>query len=137
MEKYIDRLQNAFSLTTRRIGSELANHDGILTGPQYFILYLLSKKTKSTVTELAENMFVKPSGITTMIDRLYKAGLVLRDRDEEDRRVVFIQLTKNGREALDYAQDKRKKVFMKYLCHLNPQEMETLVSIYEKLANSK
>ncbi|WP_035102303.1 MarR family transcriptional regulator, partial [Aneurinibacillus terranovensis] len=87
LEPYIERLQTAFRITMRKLGPELSEHMNIgLTGPQFFILQLLSKRRKCMVTELAEEMGVKPSAITAMIDRLDKNGLVVRQRDEIDRR---------------------------------------------------
>ncbi len=41
-------------------------------------------------------MYVKPSAITVMIDRLIDQELVERYHDKDDRRVVVIELTKKG-----------------------------------------
>lgn len=133
LNSYINRLQVAFSFTMRKLGPELSEAIGF-TGPQFFILMLLSKQERWMVTELAERMYVKPSAITVMIDRLHQSGLVARERDENDRRIVFIRITDQGRQALQQAGDKRTQIIMKYLQHLTPDELESLANIYEKLA---
>jgi DNA-binding MarR family transcriptional regulator len=130
---YVDRLENAFSLAARKLAADLAKQEIGLTKPQFFVLNLLSKRGKCTVSELADEMFVKPSAITTMIDRLYKSGLVLRERDEEDRRVVYVQLSDEGMKALEKARSERRKIIERYLSHLEFEELKQFVYILEKI----
>ncbi|MDA5110306.1 MarR family transcriptional regulator [Brevibacillus thermoruber] len=134
LDQAIERLQIAFSTTMRKLGPELAESSADLTGPQFYILSLLSKKGPRSVTELADNMCVKPSAITAMVDRLLKHGFVQRDRDEHDRRVVTIRLTEQGAAILQQAKRKRKEVVQRYLRHLTPDELDALVRLFEKLA---
>jgi DNA-binding MarR family transcriptional regulator len=134
LEQAIERLQSAFATTMRKLGPELAESSADLTGPQFYILSLLSKKGTCSVTELADQMGVKPSAITAMVDRLLKHGFVLRDRDEHDRRVVTIRMTEQGADILQQAQRKRKEIVQRYLRHLAPDELDTFVRIFEKLA---
>lgn len=46
---------------------------------------------------ISKKMYVKPSAITVMIDRLIDQELVERYHDKDDRRVVIIELTKRGK----------------------------------------
>ncbi|MBW3112906.1 MarR family transcriptional regulator [Bacillus sp. MCCB 382] len=135
-QSYIDRLFTAFHLANRHIQQEmsLALKDMKLTGPQFFILYLLSTSEDMKSTELAEKLDVKPSAITVMIDRLLKNDLVLRQRDERDRRIVKLQLTSLGREIFEKAKRKRREIFSRYLAYLDEEDIDQLVTIYEKLA---
>jgi DNA-binding MarR family transcriptional regulator len=129
----VERLEHAFSLAVRKLAADLTKEEIGLTKPQFFILNLLSKRGKCTVSELADEMFVKPSAITTMIDRLYKSGFVLRERDEEDRRVVYIQLSEKGRHMLQHARAERRKIIERYLSQLQLEELEQFVHIIEKI----
>lgn len=135
-QSYIDRLFTAFHVANRHIQQEmsLALKDMKLTGPQFFILYLLSTSEDMKSTELAEKLDVKPSAITVMIDRLLKNDLVLRQRDERDRRIVKLQLTSLGREIFEKAKRKRREIFSRYLAYLDEEDIDQLVTIYEKLA---
>ncbi len=134
LEKYMERLQRVFMITMRRMGKEMLECEPKLTGPQFYILQFLDRKGKCTVSELAEEMSVKPSAITAMIDRLYKQDFVFRDRDERDRRVVFIQISEVGKKVMLEFSAKRKQIVKKYLSRLNQEEIESFVSIYEKLS---
>ncbi|GEN35819.1 MarR family winged helix-turn-helix transcriptional regulator [Aneurinibacillus danicus] len=134
-DKKIERLEQAYVSFMRQLGPKLSEDTELgLTGPQFYILHLLSKKEKFMVTEIASEMGVKPSAITVMIERLHKNRLVMRDRDENDRRVVFIHLTEKGKEVLQKAKQRRFKTISHYLKHLESEELENLVKIYEKLA---
>jgi MarR family transcriptional regulator, organic hydroperoxide resistance regulator len=134
-DKKIERLDQAFHSFMRHLGPKLSENTELgLTGPQFYILHLLSTKEKFMVTEMASEMCVKPSAITVMIERLYKNDLVFRERDENDRRVVFIHLTDKGREVLKKAKQKRFQTISQYFKHLDSDELENLVKIYEKLA---
>ncbi|WP_171050924.1 MarR family transcriptional regulator [Bacillus sp. BHET2] len=133
---YIDRLFAAFQVSNRHIQQEMSSQlkDMNLTVPQFYILYLLSASERIKSTELAEKLEVKPSAITVMIDRLLKHNLVVRERDENDRRIVNLMLSSEGREVYEKAKDMRRKVFSRYLAYLDEEDVDQLVSIYEKLA---
>ena len=51
--------------------------------------------------ELAERLLLSNSGLSRLIDRIEKAGLVRRTACETDRRSFYIQLTAEGREMLE------------------------------------
>lgn len=52
------------------------------------------------LTELGRDLVVTTGGVTRLIDRLEAESLVRRERDPRDRRVVFAQLTAEGRAAV-------------------------------------
>ncbi|GED34845.1 MULTISPECIES: MarR family winged helix-turn-helix transcriptional regulator [Brevibacillus] len=130
----MERLQEAVRSTMRVLGPQLSEPIFGLTGPQFYILHQLDQKGKCTVGELAESMAVKPSAITAMIDRLDKHEFVVRDRDENDRRVVHIRLTASGIETLNQVKAHRLEILQHYLSHLSPEELESLIHVFEKMA---
>jgi DNA-binding MarR family transcriptional regulator len=56
---------------------------------------------RRTAGELAQTGLITTGGLTQRIDRLVTAGLVQRTRDESDRRIVYIELTREGHELID------------------------------------
>ena len=50
-----------------------------------------------TASQVAEMVHLTPSAMTSVIDKLVKKGYVERHRDDNDRRVVQLALTHNGR----------------------------------------
>ncbi len=135
LDSYVERLQNSFETTMRKIISEVSeSKDCDLTRAQYYILYMLSKKPYYTSSDLAQKLEVKPSAVTVMIDRLLNTNLVTRERDENDRRIVKIKITTEGTNILKKAMQKRNEIYKRYLSHLEEHELDSLLNIYEKLA---
>lgn len=131
-----ERLMTAWNITSRKMEHEFTEKNILpLTTPQLILLYLLSKKARWMVTELAEKMTVKPSAITAMIDRLEQHQFVERERDEKDRRVVFIRITSKGKRVLKQAGETKKEILIHYLQHLAEEEITALVNLNEKLAH--
>ncbi len=96
---HIDKIQAlAFSIG-KKMQTELLEQMQAtgLTPPQFYILKILDHYGASRATTLAKKMYVKPSAITVMIDRLIDQELVERYHDKDDRRVVIIELTKKGK----------------------------------------
>ncbi|BCB02300.1 MarR family winged helix-turn-helix transcriptional regulator [Bacillus sp. KH172YL63] len=135
---YIDRLFTAFQVSNRQIQQEMSTRlkEMNLTVPQFYILSLLSASDGTKSTELAEKLEVKPSAITVMIDRLLKSDLVIRERDENDRRIVNLKLSPEGQAVFMKAKDMRREVFSRYLSYLDEEDVSQLVTIYEKLARA-
>jgi DNA-binding MarR family transcriptional regulator len=73
----------------------LAAHD--LTYVQWLPLYKLVMDEAHTVASLARDLEIDPGAMTRSLDRLQAKGLVVRERSTEDRRVVRLVLTDEGR----------------------------------------
>ena len=67
-----------------------------VTAPQLWALKTISQNQSLSLSELGQAMYLHPSSITGLIDRLEKKGFVSRKRDQKDRRVVKIELTPMG-----------------------------------------
>ena len=132
---HIDKIQAlAFSIG-KKLQTELLEklQSSGLTPPQFYILKILDRYCASRATTLAKKMYVKPSAITVMIDRLIDHDLVLRYHDENDRRVVVIELTTKGKAVLEEAMIARNQHIAKYFSELEVQEREDLLRLFEKL----
>ncbi|MHB0800393.1 MarR family transcriptional regulator [Bacillus thuringiensis] len=132
---HIDKIQAlAFSIG-KKMQTELLEQMQAtgLTPPQYYILKILDHYGASRATTLAKKMYVKPSAITVMIDRLIDQELVERYHDKDDRRVVIIELTEKGKTRVEEAMTARNEHIAKYFSHLELQEREDLLRLFEKL----
>ena len=86
------------------------------------------------MTELSLNLGVSNPTMTALIDRLIKAKMVKRERDNIDRRVVKASLTDSGRETLDKLLKIRRKELEKILTHLSQGEMDSFLNSIELVA---
>lgn len=72
-----------------------------ITRIQWIILYYINEGRSISQRELAHLMHVKDSSVGRLIDRLERDGLLLRKRSEEDRRVINVEMTHEGKELFN------------------------------------
>src|SRR5574341_1519266 len=75
-------------------------HD--ITFAEYDVLLRLARASDSalSMTELARRVMISPSGLTRAVAGLEEVGLVERQRDSMDARVVRARLTPKGRDRI-------------------------------------
>jgi DNA-binding MarR family transcriptional regulator len=86
--------------------------------------------------ELADRALVAVSTATGVVDKLVKKGLVHREREEEDRRVVRVGLTDEGRRVFESVMEMRMTFCREMLVALNPDEREILLVLMRKVARN-
>ncbi|MGE0807681.1 MAG: MarR family winged helix-turn-helix transcriptional regulator [Burkholderiaceae bacterium] len=89
------------SSLTRCIDAQILCHG--LTDAQWAPLMLIKHRKASNAAELAQELEVDTGAMTRTIDRLEAKGLVRRSRSQRDRRVVFLELTEAGEQAVAHA----------------------------------
>ena len=67
-----------------------------ITRIQWIALYYVKTKGRISQRDLSNLMYVKDSSAGRLIDRLERDGLIERERNDIDRRVIFILLTEKG-----------------------------------------
>jgi MarR family transcriptional regulator, organic hydroperoxide resistance regulator len=80
--------------------SKRAERVGGLTGPQLWAVKVLSESSPVRVSDLARRMYLHPSTVVGILDRLEAGGLALRTRSTQDRRVVTVTLTDKGKQLV-------------------------------------
>lgn len=66
-------------------------------------LFFLSRNDGALIGEISAALDLAPSAMTGLADRMVKAGLIERRRDEKDARSMRVYITDPGREALKQA----------------------------------
>lgn len=69
-------------------------------GPEILALMALAKASRMTVGQLAGQVNLHISTVSSLADQLVKKGWVTRERSEDDRRVVWLRVSKEGRSVL-------------------------------------
>lgn len=111
-------------------------NDTRLTESQVNVLELLHKLGPLPQKEIAKNLAVTGGNITMVVDNLQKRNLVDRQRWEEDRRVVHVNLTDLGTETIESFIPLHVERVMGAFDGLEPQEQEQLQTLCEKLSKS-
>lgn len=67
-----------------------------LTAPQLICLLCVVEEGPTNATAISRSMFLSPSTVVGILDRLQARGLVSRERDNNDRRVVNVAASEEG-----------------------------------------
>ncbi|MFD0900638.1 MarR family winged helix-turn-helix transcriptional regulator [Actinomadura sediminis] len=116
------------------VAETLAKFD--LTTPAFDVLASLRRSGpgyRRTAGELAQIGLITTGGLTQRIDRLEKAGLVRRAKDEHDRRVVYIELTEAGRDLIDRVVEEHFRTQDRMLGALRQSERRELARLLSRL----
>ena len=85
------------------------------------------------MSSIAAKLKITVGSLTTSMNSLVKKGYVKRERSEKDRRVVFIQLTNEGRMAYHHHAEFHRQMTEAVLEELNENETEVLVKALDGL----
>lgn len=99
LEETFLALRRVMAAMRGRFAATLRAHD--LTFPQWMLMKSLARRGPLPARELGDSCGLTPANVTGVVDRLEEAGFVTRTRSDEDRRVVFVELTKAGRAKTD------------------------------------
>lgn len=119
-----DQLQNRFGRLFRKYG---------LTSSQYNVLRILRGEGQPLPSlEIAERMIQVVPAITGLIDRLEKQELVERRRCNDDRRVVYVEITEKGSRLLTEMDQPVNEMHIQLMGHLSQPELKELSRLLEK-----
>jgi MarR family transcriptional regulator, 2-MHQ and catechol-resistance regulon repressor len=108
-----------------------------LTPSQYNVLRILRGEGKPLpCLEIADRLIAAVPGITGLLDRLEAAGLIVRERSREDRRVVFAAITPKGVDLLGQLDEPLAELQKLLLGHLTRAELQELSRLLEKARES-
>ena len=95
------------SLTFSRLNKKLEKiHYGLLEKSalkrsHIKILASINRDGKKNMTEIGDILMIPKSNVTPLIDELINLELISRTFDENDRRIIFINLTAKGKEFIN------------------------------------
>jgi DNA-binding MarR family transcriptional regulator len=122
----------------RRLAAELPDdlraEMGAVTLHQLGALHTIHRRGSVTMSELADALgATSMSTATQMGDRLARLGLVQREHDGRDRRVVRLSLTPRARTLLERSLALRRRALKQALSSLDDEELATLVELTERV----
>lgn len=95
-----------------------------LTFSQYNVLRVLdsSENFQNTMTNISNIMLVSGANMTGIAKRLEKNGFLIRKRDPNDDRIIWLEITPKGRQTLKNISDEKEKNISKYLAKYSHEE---------------
>jgi DNA-binding MarR family transcriptional regulator len=118
---------------TGELQGELAEEHGISLAEYGVLITLVTEPDGLRMADLAARRLITPSGISRVVDKLERRGLVARNEDPADRRGFLTVLTEKGVRKLREAQvTHHARVRERYLERLSEREQKTLGRLLEK-----
>ena len=103
-----------------------------ITPVQLLVLKSLCEKPGCSLNDLAEWIQLGNSTTSGIVDRMVKAGMVIRERLETDRRAVSLQLTEAGKDIWREINENRIKRLMPLL-QVSAQDRQDLLRIHGQI----
>ena len=121
-----------------RLDAELERDHGLpLSSYEVLISLADAPVGRLRMGELAEALLLSRSGLTRLVDRLERQGMVSRERCEDDARGYFAVITAGGRRKLRDARPAHLAgVREHFLERLNSRDLDALAAAWEKVASA-
>jgi DNA-binding MarR family transcriptional regulator len=132
--KVIKAYMEIFRLIHQRSYSHLEKLKLYPGQPQ--LLALINRKEGITQKELSEKNCVKPATITGILNKLEKNHFVYRMSDKEDKRIMRVYLTDDGRKVAENAEHFIQMVTEKMFFGFSDEEVEQFLHLANKIRNN-
>jgi len=120
---------------TRVLDAELTLRHGLpLTSYEVLLFLADSPDGRMRMSELADSVLLSRSGLTRLVDRLERDGLLEREQCEEDARGYFAAITDRGRTLFTEARRTHLAgVRERFLSRFSRDDLQTLGELWEKV----
>lgn len=121
----------------RRLDAATANGPHVdLSQQELRLVELLGGHGPRMMRELAEHLLLAVNSVTAIVDNLVKKKVARRQRSEEDRRIVRVELTPVGMQLYRAAVREKNEVFRHMLTSLTNEEREIFMVLFRKIAGA-
>ena len=107
-----------------------------LTIPQLKSLFFIANHGSTNFTKLASALGVTPSNVTGIVDRLVEQGLVSRQENPEDRRMLMLRVTDKGEAIIADLRERRASHMSEILSNLSSEELNIVVKGFNLLSRA-
>jgi DNA-binding MarR family transcriptional regulator len=120
---------------TRVLDAELTQRHGLpLTSYEVLLFLADSPDGRMRMSELADSVLLSRSGLTRLVDRLERDGLLEREQCEDDARGYFAAITDRGREVFTEARRTHLAgVRERFLSRFSRDDLRTLGELWERI----
>ena len=125
----------AHASLVRTLDAELAREHDLPLSSYEVLLYLNDADGgRMRMSELADSVLLSRSGLTRLVDRLERDGLLKRERCESDQRGLFAEITEDGRRVFAGArQTHLDGVRRLFLDRFSRDELQALGAFWQRL----
>jgi DNA-binding MarR family transcriptional regulator len=133
-QQLIWNLEKSFRMTFRMFRKEI-NHlfEDECTATEFTYLKFIMEKDQVMTSMLSQEFNVATSHITAVTDRLVQRDLVNRKRAENDRRVIYLCITDEGRKQVKSWDERKHQYMERKFKNLQNEDMEELLRLFSKI----
>lgn len=113
----------------KKKGREILN-DFEITPPQFTALLELINNGDMTIGELSSRMYLACSTVTDLLDRMERNELVVRIKDDKDRRIVRIHVLDKGHKLIEEVLYNRRKYLQEVMADMDPKAIEEILNCF-------
>ncbi|WP_054950547.1 MarR family winged helix-turn-helix transcriptional regulator [Numidum massiliense] len=127
------QLEDVFKQVSKKL-SMLWHRTGIkISGSHARILAQLDREGPQKTSDLAKMLGMTAGGVTGLADKLIAEGLATRRRAENDRRIVYLEITDKGKDMLTHVREQREKMKAAIIDGLTDKELHHMLLVYKKI----
>jgi DNA-binding MarR family transcriptional regulator len=121
---------------TKALDAELVRVHGLPLSSYEVLLFLADAPDgRLRMSELADGVLLSRSGLTRLVDRMEREGLLRRERCPDDARGYNAAITPKGRKLFQHARRTHlDDVRERFLRHLSSDDLRSLAEVWEKVA---
>jgi DNA-binding MarR family transcriptional regulator len=101
----------------------------------YSVLALLAEGVRETQSTIADSLTVDPSRLVALLDSLEKRGLIVRQRDAQDRRRHVVSITQEGRRELMTLRGMIKRLEEQFFAPFDAESRKSFHALLLRLAS--
>lgn len=107
--------------------------EGIML-PGFLILNKIIQDGEQRLTDLAEELDLTSGAITALCDKLEEKGLAVRKRNQEDRRIILLDITEDGLNFIKRNHNVRTSFMSVLFDGFSPEELQLQIEVFKRLA---
>jgi len=120
-------ISRAYAMNRAQLEAEFEGEDISFT--QWRVLMCLRDDIANTCADISRELAHDKGSMTRIVDQLEERGFIRRERDKDDRRLVFLILTTAGRAAVNRLVPKLVNYYNDLLEGFSPQEVQLLTQL--------
>lgn len=124
-------LIRAYNSVTSRSNRDIQGHG--LNSTEFGVLDLLYHKGPQALQKIGEKVLMSSGNITYVVDKLQNKNLLFRRPSKEDRRVIYAELTEEGKRLFTQIFPQHHQVIIDILEGLDPSEKVDAIRLLKKL----
>ncbi|MEQ6376157.1 MarR family transcriptional regulator [Bacillaceae bacterium S4-13-56] len=132
------KIDYLISVLIRSLGKETQEiFEEKITIPQFAVLQTISKGGKCNLKDIVNELGTTTGAASLLIDKMNKLDYVVRERDEEDRRLIWISFTEKGKKLYDQITQKRNEMLEHYFSMWTEEETQTFMNLLDKAISER